>query len=107
MPLLRYGWLRQRFDRYEDQFDAQWRARPHGLNSIAWLVWHVARCEDGGLNRLVIDRLPGDARSGGALDGADACALTAPRHDDDCGRGRRVDRERGNPCTASRGALPT
>jgi Protein of unknown function (DUF664) len=26
--------------------DAQLRLRPHGLNSIAWLVWHMARCED-------------------------------------------------------------
>jgi hypothetical protein len=26
--------------------EAQMRRRPHGLNSIAWLVWHMARCED-------------------------------------------------------------
>ena len=56
LVLVRYDWLRERFDSYEDQTEAHWRARPHGLNSIAWLVWHVARCEDGGLNRLVIDR---------------------------------------------------
>jgi DinB superfamily len=54
--LVRYDWLRQRLDRFDDQSDEQWRARPHGLNSIAWLVWHVARCEDGGLNRLVSNR---------------------------------------------------
>ena len=34
----------------------QGRARPHGLNSIAWLIWHMARVEDSGLNRLVFDR---------------------------------------------------
>ena len=26
--------------------DEQWRALPHGFNSIAWLFWHVARVED-------------------------------------------------------------
>jgi DinB superfamily len=26
--------------------DTQLRLRPQGLNSIAWLVWHMARCED-------------------------------------------------------------
>jgi hypothetical protein len=36
--------------------DEQVRARPHGVNSIAWLLWHVARCEDVGVNRLVADR---------------------------------------------------
>jgi hypothetical protein len=36
--------------------DAQLRARPHGVNSIAWLLWHIARCEDVGVNRLVADR---------------------------------------------------
>ena len=25
--------------------DAEWRPRPHGVNSIAWLVWHVARVQ--------------------------------------------------------------
>jgi hypothetical protein len=36
--------------------DEQLRARPHGVNSIAWLLWHLARCEDVGVNRLVADR---------------------------------------------------
>jgi hypothetical protein len=36
--------------------EAQWRVRPHGLNSVAWLVWHMARVEDSGMNRLVFDR---------------------------------------------------
>ena len=26
--------------------DEQLRQRPHGVNSIAWLLWHLARCED-------------------------------------------------------------
>ena len=36
--------------------EAEWRARTHGLNPITWLVWHMARAEDSGLNRLVFDR---------------------------------------------------
>jgi hypothetical protein len=36
--------------------DERWRRRPHGLNPVAWLVWHMARCEDAGVNRLVFDR---------------------------------------------------
>jgi DinB superfamily len=33
-----------------DLSDAQLRARPHGQNSIVWLLWHVARAEDIGIN---------------------------------------------------------
>ncbi len=54
------------FSRYEDLRsareglvacpEAEWRARPHGLNPITWLVWHMARAEDSGLNRLVFDQ---------------------------------------------------
>jgi hypothetical protein len=34
--------------------DDQIRFRPHpAVNSVAWLIWHMARCEDNGLNRLV------------------------------------------------------
>ena len=34
-----------------------WRARPHpAANSIAWLVWHVARSEDFAVNRQVAGR---------------------------------------------------
>ena len=54
------------FSRYEDLRsamagltacpDAEWRARPLGLNPITWLVWHMARAEDSGLNRLVFDQ---------------------------------------------------
>jgi hypothetical protein len=36
--------------------DAEWRARPHGLNPIVWTIWHMARAEDSGLNRLIFDR---------------------------------------------------
>ena len=36
--------------------EAEWRARPHGLNPPTWLLWHMARVEDSGLNRLVFDR---------------------------------------------------
>jgi DinB superfamily len=35
--------------------ETQMRLRPHGLNSIAWLVWHMARCEDA-LNLLLVGR---------------------------------------------------
>ena len=36
--------------------DEQIRARPHGLNSIAWLLWHGARVEGVAVNRFVADR---------------------------------------------------
>ena len=36
--------------------EAQVRCRPHeAVNTIAWLVWHVARAEDIAINRLVTD----------------------------------------------------
>jgi DinB family protein len=35
--------------------DAQLRARPNGQNSIAWLLWHVARAEDIGVNAFACD----------------------------------------------------
>jgi len=35
----------------------QFRVRPHPeLNSLAWVLWHVARCEDVSVNRVVADR---------------------------------------------------
>jgi hypothetical protein len=35
----------------------QIRARPHpAVNPIAWALWHAARCEDFGVNRLLADR---------------------------------------------------
>jgi hypothetical protein len=37
--------------------EAQLRGRPHpGANTVAWLVWHMARVEDVGVNRFVADR---------------------------------------------------
>jgi hypothetical protein len=37
--------------------ERQLRARPHpAVNTIAWLLWHMARTEDVGVNRLVADR---------------------------------------------------
>jgi hypothetical protein len=37
--------------------EAQWRTRPHpAVNSLAWLIWHMARVEDAGVNRLVTHR---------------------------------------------------
>ena len=36
--------------------DDQVRTRPYGLNSVAWLLWHVARVEDVAVNRFVADR---------------------------------------------------
>ncbi|MDQ2998000.1 MAG: DinB family protein [Chloroflexota bacterium] len=36
--------------------DAHWRTRPHpAVNSLAWLIWHMARVEDAGVNRLVVN----------------------------------------------------
>lgn len=47
---------------YEDRAvdgltEAQLRLRPHGLNSIALLLWHVARTEDVAANLVVAGRL--------------------------------------------------
>jgi len=37
--------------------DDQVRRSPQpGINPIAWILWHVARCEDVGVNRLLVDR---------------------------------------------------
>lgn len=33
--------------------DDQWRLRPHGLNSLAWIIWHIARFEDVAVNVMV------------------------------------------------------
>ena len=57
--------LRQRYDAIHGAFvdelfagltDAQARARPHGLNSVTWLVWHATRVEDATVSRFVGDR---------------------------------------------------
>src|SRR5262245_12818981 len=36
--------------------EAELRARPSGLNSIAWLFWHIARAEDIGVNAFAAGR---------------------------------------------------
>src|SRR3954468_2619697 len=37
--------------------EAQIRSTPYpGVNSLAWYLWHTTRCEDIGVNRLVVDR---------------------------------------------------
>ncbi len=59
------GLFRQRYDAihggsvdalFEGLTDAQVRQRPHGLNSVVWLVWHATRVEDAAVNRFVADR---------------------------------------------------
>ena len=37
----------------EDLTEEEWRARPHGLNSLAWTFWHLARVEDGCISTIV------------------------------------------------------
>jgi hypothetical protein len=36
--------------------EAQLRLRPNGLNSIIWLLWHMARTEDAAVNPVVAKR---------------------------------------------------
>ncbi len=44
-------------DRFSPLTDDQMRLRPHPhMHSIAWLLWHIARCEDIGVNRLIANR---------------------------------------------------
>ena len=43
------------YQRIQSLTDDQIKACPHNMNSIAWLLWHIARCEDMGVNRLVTD----------------------------------------------------
>jgi hypothetical protein len=35
--------------------DEQLRLCQHNLNSIAWILWHIARCEDLAINRIIIE----------------------------------------------------
>ncbi len=39
-----------------DMDETQIRARPQGLNSLAWLFWHIARYEDVAVNPIVAAR---------------------------------------------------
>jgi hypothetical protein len=41
--------------RIENLNEDQIRCSPYGMNSIAWLLWHIARCEDVGINRFVVN----------------------------------------------------
>jgi hypothetical protein len=41
--------------RIENLNEMQIRCSPYGMNSIAWLLWHIARCEDVGINRFVVN----------------------------------------------------
>lgn len=51
-PLTTY-WLPGVLGRVDDD---EMRRRPHPrCNSIAWILWHIARVEDAGLNRFVAD----------------------------------------------------
>ena len=43
-------------DLFSGLSDAQVRQRPGGVNSIAWLVWHLARVQDAAVSRFVDDR---------------------------------------------------
>jgi hypothetical protein len=37
--------------------EQQLRHSPHpAVNPITWILWHIARCEDMGVNRLIVDR---------------------------------------------------
>jgi hypothetical protein len=56
--LLRYDAIHGGFvdDLFAGLTDDQVRERPHGLNSVAWLVWHATRVEDAAVNRFVGDR---------------------------------------------------
>ncbi|MBX2999988.1 MAG: DinB family protein [Caldilineaceae bacterium] len=43
---------------FDTMSEAQIRRHPtETTNSIAWLIWHMARVEDAGVNRLVAERL--------------------------------------------------
>jgi len=41
---------------FADLSETQIRTAPHsGVNTLAWLAWHVSRVEDVGVNRLVVN----------------------------------------------------
>jgi hypothetical protein len=43
-------------DRIKGLTDEEIKCCPYNMNSIAWLLWHIARCEDMGINRLVSEQ---------------------------------------------------
>ena len=44
------------YNRLRGLSDDQLRMRPNGWNSMAWLLWHMARTEDVAINVVVADR---------------------------------------------------
>ncbi len=58
LVMLRYDAVHDGFveELFSGVTDGQLRQRPHGVNSIVWLVWHAARVEDAAVSRLVADR---------------------------------------------------
>lgn len=44
------------YNRLHGLSDDQLRIRPNGWNSMAWLLWHMARTEDVAINVVVADR---------------------------------------------------
>ncbi len=44
------------YNRLHGLNEDQLRIRPNGWNSIAWLLWHMARAEDVVANVLIADR---------------------------------------------------
>ena len=56
--MLRYDAVHDGFvpELFKGVSDEQARARPSGVNSIAWLVWHLSRVQDAVTSRLLADR---------------------------------------------------
>ncbi len=56
--MLRYDFVHDGFvpGLFKGLSDEQARQRPAGVNSIAWLVWHLTRVQDAVMSRLVDDR---------------------------------------------------
>jgi len=56
--LMRYDAVHGGFvdELFSDITEGQLRARPHGVNSVAWLIWHASRLQDAAVSRFVGDR---------------------------------------------------
>lgn len=50
------GQFSMEYGRLRGLTDDQLRLRPQGWNSIAYLLWHITRCEDVGVNLVVAER---------------------------------------------------
>lgn len=57
--LQRYPGIRRNIQQsiYDKMEEADLRKMPNGMNSIAWNIWHMARAEDVGINRLVSENI--------------------------------------------------